>query len=187
LIPGRAASRRASGPAPAPRSHDHEDLTVPTDCQVFVIMKTPPAEHGAAGVQGIKPHSAAPARREVTLLWNAYPVARIFRGSPIFRDLPGSRRTTARWRTTAHTGITAGPRPPRRSGRRARYRGGRGRDRRRGGSAAGAAAPARRRRCRTANEAARASEPGWLNGAARVTCARRERRPRRPPAGRAGR
>src|SRR5450755_1757419 len=37
-------------------------------------MKTPPAEHGAAGVQGIKPHSAAPARREVTLLWNAYVV-----------------------------------------------------------------------------------------------------------------
>src|ERR1039457_4907882 len=37
------------------------------------------------------------------------PVARIFRGSLIFHDLFGVRRTTARRRTTAHTGITPGP------------------------------------------------------------------------------
>src|ERR1035441_3153870 len=33
----------------------------------------------------------------------------VFRGSPIFHDLPAARRTIARWHTTTHTGITAEP------------------------------------------------------------------------------
>jgi hypothetical protein len=53
-----------------------------------------------------------------------YPIRyQIFRRSPIFHDLFGARSTTARWRTTTHTGSTEGPDHPRRSGRRARYRG----------------------------------------------------------------
>src|ERR1035441_8561123 len=48
---------------------------------------------------------------------------RIFRRGQIFHDLPAVRYTTARLRTTTHTGISTGTRPPLRSGRRARYRG----------------------------------------------------------------
>jgi hypothetical protein len=94
------------------------------DCRV--IGGTAPRSNCCPQPRPVLPHQPglplpnrirSPVRQRAKLPWKIrlqwkkrYPIRyRIFRGSRIFHDLPGASRTTARWRTTTHTGITAGP------------------------------------------------------------------------------
>src|ERR1039457_2264746 len=89
-------------PAPPP-------LPVPVPVPVPVLPHQPGPPHPT--------HIRSPVRQRAKLPWKirlqwkkrSTIRYRIFRGSQNFHDLSGARRTTVRWRTTTHIGITAGP------------------------------------------------------------------------------
>ena len=89
-------------PAPPP-------LPVPVPVPVPVLPHQPGPPHPTHIRSPVRQRAKLP--RKIRLQWKKRSTIRyrIFRGSQIFHDLSGARRTTVRWRTTTHTGITAGP------------------------------------------------------------------------------